>query len=504
MPTALTTPKAFKGEIKVASRIVDYLSSGLYKTPGSCLKELVNNSYDADATTVHVLVKPDADTIIIDDDGVGMSRDEFIGHFDRVAESHKRDDSDKTKSGRPQIGRIGIGFIAANEICDEMEIYSTKRGSTELLNVTISFDLMREDVEERRRRGVDVAKGDYAGTIGEAKSSEHYTRIFLRRVRGEAREMLVSAERAAHQEATVPSLYGLTPDQVRDRLAQPSLQSWDDFDLYSQTMLQVALNVPVPYPDDWLPDRHEKHASWFTHAAARPAFTVLYDGTELRKPVVLRPGEDNRDLFHTFQVKRDEVKAHCYLYAKRRALRPDQLNGVLIRIRAAAVGEYDRSFLGFPNTQERLIQDWVSGEIWASDELEEAMNIDRRTIRDAHPAFAALRDAFHQELGLFLKSARNELYQQPSAERRARKASEQVVGIREAIDERKEPLSPEVARQVVEAWEDFEDDPALIRRLVRKYTVTEIYDMVLDAAEEVMTPDQVQRFLAALTRRLRR
>src|SRR4051812_203861 len=82
--------KTFRGEIRVASRIVDYLSSGLYNSPAACLKELVNNSYDADASQVDIFVKPDADRIIIADDGVGMSREEFKQHFDRVSESHKR------------------------------------------------------------------------------------------------------------------------------------------------------------------------------------------------------------------------------------------------------------------------------------------------------------------------------------------------------------------------------------------------------------------------------
>ena len=68
----------FSGEIRVASRIVDYLSSGLYKSPAACLKELINNSYDADATAVGIFVKPDADRIIIEDNGDGMSREEFV------------------------------------------------------------------------------------------------------------------------------------------------------------------------------------------------------------------------------------------------------------------------------------------------------------------------------------------------------------------------------------------------------------------------------------------
>src|SRR5436305_12509487 len=96
----------FSGEIVVASRIVDTLSSGLYETPAACLKELINNSYDADAGQVKVHVRPDAELIIIEDDGHGMCRADFERHFKRIAESHKRDESDTTDEGRPKIGKI--------------------------------------------------------------------------------------------------------------------------------------------------------------------------------------------------------------------------------------------------------------------------------------------------------------------------------------------------------------------------------------------------------------
>jgi HSP90 family molecular chaperone len=129
---------SFSGEIKVAARIIDHISSGLYESPAACLKELINNSYDADAKKVDVFVKPDANQILIADDGIGLNKDEFQRHFDRISESHKRETSDVTKYGRLKIGKIGIGFIAANEICDVMEIESTKQGSDELLKVTIN------------------------------------------------------------------------------------------------------------------------------------------------------------------------------------------------------------------------------------------------------------------------------------------------------------------------------------------------------------------------------
>jgi hypothetical protein len=150
----------FRGEITVAARIIDLLSSGLYESPAACLKELINNSFDADARNVDVFVKPDANRIIIQDDGHGMNREEFERHFRRIAESHKRDDNDTTASGRPKIGKIGIGVIAANELCERLEIFSTKTHSPDLLHVTIDFEEMRKPADQRKKNGGDFVKAD--------------------------------------------------------------------------------------------------------------------------------------------------------------------------------------------------------------------------------------------------------------------------------------------------------------------------------------------------------
>ena len=75
----------FSGEITVAARIIDLLSSGLYESPAACLKELINNSYDADARNVEIFVKPDANRIIIQDDGEGMSREDAYAAVQRCA-----------------------------------------------------------------------------------------------------------------------------------------------------------------------------------------------------------------------------------------------------------------------------------------------------------------------------------------------------------------------------------------------------------------------------------
>ena len=174
----------FEGEVTVSSVIIDQLSSGLYESPAACIKELINNSYDADATEVLLTVRPDAALIVIDDNGSGFSRAEFELHFQRIARSTKRDDGDRTKTGRPKIGKIGIGFVAANEICERLEIVSTKSGSTEVLYVTLDFEQMRLDANDRRKADESVSKADYYGKVSnDAKPDEHYTRVFLTEVK---------------------------------------------------------------------------------------------------------------------------------------------------------------------------------------------------------------------------------------------------------------------------------------------------------------------------------
>jgi hypothetical protein len=382
-----TESEPFSGEILVTSRIVDFLSSGLYRTPAACLKELINNSFDADARTVNVFIKPDADRIVIEDDGEGMSKEDFVRHFSRVSESHKREETDHTKSGRPKIGRIGIGFIAANELCDEMELVSTQEGSTKLLRVVINFAEMRKGTQGRRRGGgalpADFAKAHYEGTTEETDKASHYTWLFLSRIRGDANRMLLASTQRQDRGRDPLSLYGLSPERVLKVLTKPGLDSWAQLDAYSATVVNLGLNVPVEYLPHWYPTRWKKFLAVFDEEVQKLQFQVVVDGAPLRKPVAFRRAE--RSLCEYFEYVGENVSARGYFYAQRMTLRPVDLQGVLLRVRNAAVGEYDRSFWDFPPDEGRLFQSWISSEVW-SDSIEDAVNIDRRTLRVGHPA----------------------------------------------------------------------------------------------------------------------
>jgi hypothetical protein len=494
------TEPEFSGEIKVAARIIDYLSSGLYDSPAACLKELVNNSYDADATHVDIFVKPDADRIIIEDNGHGLDRADFEKHFRMISESHKRDDTDVTPLGRPKIGRIGIGFIAANEICDVMEIVSTKEGSTELLEVTINFALMRSDPADRRREGDSMAKADYAGRVSTARKSDHFTQVFLKEIRGEARAILAGA-RSSKFSSGSKSLYGLKPPTVLGLLTDNRLRSWSDFDDYSRNVLRVGLNVPVPYHEGWLSPSLHPIVDQIAQQTASRDFTLFFDGSEVKKPIVFNP--PGKALVEEFKFEGKSVSAHGYFYAQHTAIRPQELQGLLIRIRDAAVGEYDSSFMGFSPSLGPLLQSWISAEIVADDRLEDAMNIDRRTLRVAHPAYDELQQAVHDFLGAFIKQVRKEIYRRGSEKRRSSRAKKVQEGISRVASEETSDFSKPSARYLGGAWRDASSDPTVQRRLLRRYTVDELYSVVVQTAKQVLSPAQLERFIRALTARLR-
>lgn len=498
--TNVKVENEFDGQIVVASRIVDYLSSGLYQSPAACLKELINNAYDADATRVDVYVKPDADRIIIEDNGSGMDRADFEKNFKRISESHKRDESDFTSSGRPKIGKIGIGFIAANEICDVMEIVSTKAGSDELLEVSINFDLMRQDPNERRRSDTEFAKADYKGYVNKTDKASHFTKIFLKKVRGDARSILSGAGTSAYASGEM-SLYGLNAKSIFKKLHSPSLKSWSEFDAYSKNILEVALNVPVPYHENWLPAALRKKVDDVESTTRDLNFSLYFDGSEILKPTVFNP-KQKRVLISRFDFEGENVSAKGYFYAQHTRINPQEIQGLLIRIRNSAVGSYDPNFLGYSPTLGPLFQSWISGEIMADDRLEDSMNIDRRTLRIAHPAYVELQQAVHDYLDKLIKRVKSEIYKVGSQERQVVKAEKIKRKILEITSQEIAKFDKAVASEIRKAWNISTDDLGNQKRFLRKYSVDELYEIVIEIAKEVMTPSQLQRFMKQLTERL--
>jgi hypothetical protein len=122
--------------ISVDKRIVKILSEATYDYFPSALKEIVTNSYDADASQVKIKVNVGREQVIVEDNGKGMAESEFE-LFLRIA-GVKREKSDgTTASGRSIIGKFGVGFLSIFPFFKNYEIETSKKGSQEVLHASI-------------------------------------------------------------------------------------------------------------------------------------------------------------------------------------------------------------------------------------------------------------------------------------------------------------------------------------------------------------------------------
>ena len=124
------------------------------------LAELVKNAYDADATRVTVLldnVTSPNGTIIIDDNGAGMTFEEVRDHWMRIATPDKVDNPISSRFGRPRTGAKGIGRFAARRLSRKMTLHSVaarEDGSKE--RVIIDFDWENEFQAGKNLTQIDI------------------------------------------------------------------------------------------------------------------------------------------------------------------------------------------------------------------------------------------------------------------------------------------------------------------------------------------------------------
>lgn len=108
-----------KGELSftIESRILRELGERLVRQPEVALVELIKNAYDADASTCLVDFS-DPSYIVVNDDGAGMTLDDFIRGWMRIGTSSKANLPVSAARGRPITGEKGIGRFAVGSSGD--------------------------------------------------------------------------------------------------------------------------------------------------------------------------------------------------------------------------------------------------------------------------------------------------------------------------------------------------------------------------------------------------
>ena len=122
--------------------IIRRLGEELVSRKETAVAELVKNAYDADATYVEILFEgadTPGGTLEILDDGHGMSRDDLINGFMRLASQAKVRESTSPRFGRQRAGRKGIGRFAVQRLGDYLEIRTKLRENEHALCAEIDW-----------------------------------------------------------------------------------------------------------------------------------------------------------------------------------------------------------------------------------------------------------------------------------------------------------------------------------------------------------------------------
>lgn len=95
----------------------------LYSESIELIRELINNSYDADATLVEVTITPQK--IEIKDDGLGMDRGGLQQYFN-IGSQEKLLQNKSPRLHRDRIGQFGIGKFASLAACQIFQVFTQK------------------------------------------------------------------------------------------------------------------------------------------------------------------------------------------------------------------------------------------------------------------------------------------------------------------------------------------------------------------------------------------
>ena len=139
------TPEDDQIEVDISYQIIRQVSSQLYTNPRKAVEELVCNSYDAGANECFVKTpESESDFLAVLDDGSSMDMEGFKWLWS-VAKSPKQEElgEDRIQHGRKQIGKFGVGKLAAFALGRKLTHIAAKDGVVRIVSVS------EEDIKER-------------------------------------------------------------------------------------------------------------------------------------------------------------------------------------------------------------------------------------------------------------------------------------------------------------------------------------------------------------------
>lgn len=334
--------------LKTDDRVIARVTDGIYRQPGSALRELISNSYDADASQIFIDTDaPRFSTIKISDDGVGMSPVVLARLLEHIGGSSKRtlegsqngvassrDSTISKNKSRKLIGKIGIGLFSVSQLTQRFKIITKVAGDGYRTIASVVMKTYTEDDLKTVESGGAFESGRVTVWSERAEDLDsHGTTIILTDLKPQARDTLrskdtwLSIEESAGEEDGMvnidPPRYHIgrvnpaTNEQITNTAelpwnaeddselkfkklvdcvwnevhqSNPNPKLSDLFDNYLQMVWNLSLSAPIPYVDEDLFD------SSFTEDF--PAYLIVNSQKKgTAQEVVVPAGKSLREVF---------------------------------------------------------------------------------------------------------------------------------------------------------------------------------------------------------------
>lgn len=187
-------------------RVLARVTDGIYRQPGSAIRELLANAYDADATEVAVVTDaPRYSEILVRDNGNGMTAPVLVNLIRHIGGSAKRtplgqelgitmdDDPTLSVGGRKLIGKIGIGLFSVSQLTRQFTIITKPNDENYRYKAAVTLHHYTDDDLKSAAPGKRFTSGKTIITSEKvSKNEKSGTTILLTSIIPRAREILQS------------------------------------------------------------------------------------------------------------------------------------------------------------------------------------------------------------------------------------------------------------------------------------------------------------------------
>ena len=161
-----------------AAELLQMMISSVYSNKDIFLRELISNASDAldkrrieclkdselaenENPEIKITADPDAKTLTVSDNGIGMTRDELIEYLGTIAKSGTKEflkAAKENSTNNELIGQFGVGFYSVFMVADKVEVISRKLGTGDTFKFESSGDgsYTISDTEQRSECGTTI------------------------------------------------------------------------------------------------------------------------------------------------------------------------------------------------------------------------------------------------------------------------------------------------------------------------------------------------------------